>query len=651
MNCFYVFDTEDFNERYAYKKDDLGCNWSKRNTVFKLWAPMADECRVVLYADGHLGGPIRSFNMDYGESGVWTCEIEGNFNGYYYNFSVRYGGDWSEVVDPYVKTTGVNGIRGRITDFGELEPEGWSQDADHERIPADKAIIYECHIRDMTMSEDSGVSHKGKFIGLAEKGTVNSYGMPTSIDYLKELGITHVHLLPVNDFATINEAADDGSQYDWGYNPQHFFSLEGSYSTNPFRGGVRVKEFKSLVKAIHDLGMNVVLDVVYNHTYRGTEGDLYRVFPGFYYRCDEHGNLTNGSGCGNELATERFMVRKFIVDSLLFWVKEYHVDGFRFDLMGLYDINTLEYVRKELDKIDPNIITYGEPWTGGVSPLDPDYSGIKRNISKLPKSIAAFSDDLRDAVKGNVFEGASRGYIHGNTDCRESVKFGIVGGCFHPSVNQAFLVRKDGFWAKSPMQSVNYVSCHDNFTLYDKLKCCDKDITENMARKLTKLCAAIVLTCQGIPFIGEGEEFLRSKDGDHNSYRSGDAVNALKWDNTKLHEDVVEYYKGLIKIRKKHPAFRMKEQEDVEKNIEFIDTENNNIITYIISGDANGDIWEKIAVIFNVGENSAKVQLPCGNWGVVADGNVAGDQIIKYIAGNIAEVPGKEAMILTIEKK
>ena len=646
MNRFYVFDTEDFNARYYYGGDDLGFVWTTKQTTFKLWAPMADECNLILYADGYLGGPYKNIPMEYEKGGVWSVVVKGNLNSFYYNFEVKYDNQWNEVTDPYAKATGVNGKRCMIVNFESLNSRGWEEDKQRERIPPDKAIIYEGHIRDLTINESSGVTKKGMYLGLAERNTVNSYSMPTGLSHIASMGVTHIHLLPINDFGSVDEMMEN-RQYNWGYDPVHFSTPEGSYSTNPYRGSVRIKELKKMIRRIHKEGLNVILDVVYNHTYYGVDGDLYKVFPGFYYRSDSVGNLTNGSGCGNELATERKMVRKYIVDSLKFWVEEYHVDGFRFDLMGLYDIETLNYIRSELDKIDPNIITYGEPWQGAESALTRELAGTKNNMRVLPDNFAAFSDDFRDAIKGDVFDAAKPGFVQGDINCRETVKMGITGAVGHHGVALGYLTRHEFFMTKNPMQSINYTSAHDNLTLYDKLIACEPDASIERIKKLVKLCAAITLTSQGIPFFSAGEEFLRTKNGDHNSYKSSDEINGIDWNRMKTFEDVTEYYKGLIKLRKRHPAFRMKTTEEIRENIKFIDTDNNNIITYIIQNHANGDAWKEIVVIFNISSENILLGLPSTGWNIVVNGDKAGTDLIEYIEGDSVEVGESEVLILT----
>lgn len=646
MNRFYVFDAEDFTSRYAYTGDDLGCIVEGKDTTFKFWAPMADECQVILYGDGILGGPIRRYPMRCSANGVWSVTVEENLENYYYNYSVNYDGKWNEVVDPYVKATGVNGVRGMVIQPSAYNPAGWEEDGVRRRISAENAIIYEGHVRDFTVCENSGAQHKGVFLGLAERGTKNSYGMPTGLDYLQNLGITHVHFMPINDYETVDETQSLKDQYNWGYDPKHFSVPEGSYATDPFHGEVRIREMKKMILAMHKAGLNVVMDVVYNHTFAGVDGNLYKAFPGFYYRTNANGALTNGSGCGNELATERFMVRKMIIDSILYWVKEYHVDGFRLDLMGVYDLETLRQMRSALDAIDPAIIMYGEPWTGGASALRPDYSGSKYNLRKLPASIAAFSDDIRDAIKGDVFRALEGGYIHGNIRCRESVKLGIVGAVEHPGVNPAYLQRSGYFWAAQPIQSVNYVSAHDNYTLYDKFKACEPDADDARCQTLGKLCAAMVMTSQGIPFFSAGEEFLRTKFGDYNSYKSGDSINQIDWDRQRDFGDLVAYYQGLIALRKAHPAFRMQQAEQVREHLEFLDTENNHFITYFLKEHANGDNCEQIAVLFHVGNERECMTLPEGGWKVLVNAERAGTEVLGEIEGNEIWMEGPMAMVL-----
>ncbi|MEI9909114.1 MAG: type I pullulanase [Bacteroidota bacterium] len=426
------------------------------------------------------------------------------------------------------------------------------------------------HVRDASIAANSGIKNKGKFLGLTETGTTNAEGLSTGLDHLKELGVTHVHLLPSYDFYSVDETKLDNPQYNWGYDPLNYNTPEGSYSTDPANGAVRIKEFKQLIKTFHENGLRVVMDVVYNHTMLTEDSYFNQLVPGYYYRQTADGKFSNATACNNETASERAMMRKFMLESVKYWVKEYHVDGFRFDLMGVHDIVTMNLISSELHKIKPDILLYGEGWTAGACPLPDSLRAIKANAAKLDR-IAVFSDDIRDGIKGSVFENKDRGFASNKPGMEESIKFGIVAACKHPQVDYSKVNYSKAPYAAQPYNTVTYAECHDNHVLWDKLAISAPDATEAQRKQMHKLALSIVLTSQGISFLHAGTEFLRSKKGNENSYNAGDSINAIDWSLKSKNKDVVDLVKGLIKMRKEHPAFRMTTAEEIAKNIQFLD--------------------------------------------------------------------------------
>ncbi len=514
---------------------ELGAVWSAERTVFRVWSPLAERVSVNLYRTALADAPFKSLPM-VSENGVWSAAAEGDLSGVYYILSVTIDGRERETIDPYAKSAGANGRRGFIYNPALTEPP---RCADFAAVSKSEAVICELHVRDFSMDKSADFKARGKFAAFTERGVKNSHGAPAGLDYLAELGITHVHLLPVFDFASVDETAKRPA-YNWGYDPLNYFCPEGSYSSDANDGFARVRELKALINALHERGIGVVMDVVFNHVYDAEKSPLNAVFPGYYFRLDENGRLSNGSGCGNEFASERVMARKLIADCLCHWLTEYKVDGFRFDLMGLLDIDTLNLCAKRLKAINPAVLLYGEGWTGGASPLPEEQRGSIANAAKIP-DYSLFSDEFRDCVKGSVFSDEDRGYINGNAESRaDLMKTAFAGG-------------------ENPIQRVNYVECHDNLTFWDKLALSMPDSPEEERIAADKLGAALVLLSRGVPFIAAGQEFLRSKpnpDGDgfdHNSYKSPDSVNALKWKNAAEYRSVVDYYKGLIAIRRRFP--------------------------------------------------------------------------------------------------
>lgn len=651
-----IFNSKDFEEKYTTSLE-LGAIYSEDKTIFRIWTPVAK--RVILQLFTKVIGEdnfkkIKDIEMKEEKNGVWTYEENGDLDKIYYKFKIYIGDSVNDVIDPNSKAVSANGEYSMVVNLNNTNPDGWENDKKPEFKNATDAIIYEMHIRDFSIDENSGVKFKGKYKGVTESLTKTKNGTKTCLDHVKELGVTHLHLLPTFDYKSIDEKNLNIPQYNWGYDPENYNCPEGSYSTNPFDGEVRIKEFKEMVLNLHKEGLRVVMDVVYNHTYE-TENSLFnKVVPYYYYREDDKGNFSDASACGNETASDRSMFRKFMIDSLKYWSNEYHIDGFRFDLMGIHDVETMKLIREELDKIDKSIIIYGEGWTGGDSPLKEKDRALKKNtIQYGDMQIAAFSDDIRDAVKGDVFIEEKAGFVNGGEDFEETIKCGIVASTNHPQVDYSKVIYSDKFWANEPYQTVTYASAHDNYTLWDKLYITAKDESEEERIKMNKLIATIILTSQGISFIHAGEEFLRTKCDENgrlieNSFKSSDLVNKLDWERKEKYEDVFNYYKGLIELRKNHKAFRMNSSKEISKRLSFIEFGEKNVVGYTI--DSEGiDEFKKILVIFNGNKEDKELEIQKGDWTIVLDGNEVNENGIKSIKEDKVKVIGKTALIL-IEK-
>lgn len=639
-----IFSSKAFEEAFHYDGDDLGAVYTPERTRFRLWAPTASQVTLVTYPHS-VAGLGREYPMERDVKGTWVAELEGDLHGTYYTYRVTVGGRTNEAVDPYAKAVGVNGERGMVIDLSRTNPEGWEELVKPPfQHPVD-AVIYELHVRDLSMHPASGITHKGKFLGLTERGTRGPGGVTTGLDHLLELGATHIHLLPSFDYATVDETRLFEPQFNWGYDPQNYNVPEGSYSTNPFNGEVRVREFKEMVKALNESGLRVVMDVVYNHTSKSGDSHLNLIVPGYYYRLNPDGSFSNGSGCGNELADERSMVRKMIVDSVVYWATEYKVDGFRFDLMGLHHLDTMNAVRAALDEVDPSIIIYGEGWTAAESTLPLEQRTLKAHVSQVP-GVAVFSDDVRDGIKGHVFNDLEPGFINGQPGMEESVKFGIAAATFHPQVNYALVNYSSAPYAADPGQTITYAECHDNLTLWDKLLVTNPDEPEEELIKMHKMASAIVLTSQGIPFLHAGQDFLRTKYGDGNSYQSPDWVNQLDWERKLQYLDVFQYNKGLIELRKAHPAFRMRTTEEIQRHLEFLEMPAPQMVGYVLKDHANGDSWGQIVVLFNGGTAPQSVSLPGAGWVVVVDGERAGQEALWEVPGSEVSIPARTSLVL-----
>ena len=653
------FESKEFNEKYNYD-GELGVIYSKNSSEFKLWAPLAEQVELVLYGKDYnaLESNKTIIKMNRENRGVWRVKIDEDLSGEYYNYLVRNNGKTYESVDPYAKAVSINGEKSMVIDMESTNPKGWSNDKKPILNDVTDSIIYEAHIRDLTKDEASGVikALRGKYIGaVLENSKIKGTSITTGVDHLKELGITHIHLLPVFDYGSIDERYDSTDNYNWGYDPQNYNVPEGSYSTNPYEGAVRISEFKEMVYKFHQAGIRVVMDMVYNHTYN-LESPLNLTVPGYYYRKDQYGRYSNGSGCGNETASERYMFRKYMIDSVLYWAKEYHIDGFRFDLMGLHDLETMRIIRNELNKVDKSIIMYGEGWTCYDTPLNINESAVKNNICKFDDlQIAAFSDDARDSIKGSVFLKESLGFVNGGDNYEESIKYTICASTKHDEIDLSKVVYSKSFWANEPYQTITYDSAHDNNTLFDKLRMSCKDENEEELLKMNKLAAAIVLTSQGISFLHEGEEFARVKEnlqGEiiENSYNSSDYTNELKWLRKQRYIDLFNYYKGLIKLRKEYKAFRMNSNKEIQNNISFMakgnEFKDNHIVGYIINIEDYNDSYSKIAVIFNANKYNVEVDLDEGKWNVLVDGEKADSEVQYKIEDSIVNVSARSALIL-----
>lgn len=594
----------------AYEGKDLGLTYSPNQSGFKIWSPPAEKCQLLLYEKGEGGEPLETIEMAKHAQGIWLAHLQGDHKNQFYTFRVMINGKWmAEVPDPYAKAAGVNGKRAAIIELNDTDPSGWASDHSPDfKNPAD-AIIYELHVRDASIALNSGIRNKGKFLGLTEKGTVNQQGLSTGLDHLKELGVTHIHLLPFFDFNSVDESMPAKPQYNWGYDPLNYNIPEGSYATNAGDPYSRIKELKEMIKAFHETGLRVIMDVVYNHTALTETSNFNQLVPGYYYRQNKDGGFSNATACGNETASERPMMRKFIRESMEYWVKEYHVDGFRVDLMGVHDIETMNVLSKSLHTIKPDILIYGEGWTAGASPLPDSVRALKKFAYKL-KKIAVFSDDVRDGIKGSVFDHPDRGFASGKAGMEESIRFGVVASCKHPQVNYKLVNYSKSPYAAEPSQTITYCECHDNHTLWDKLAISATTATVKERKEMHKLALSIVLTSQGISFLHAGTEFLRSKQGVENSFQSPDSINAIDWNLKTNNKDVFEYVRQLIQMRKDHPAFRMRSNKDIATNLRFLERSKAGIVAYVINGTNVKDGWKRILVIFNGNEAEQSFNLP-----------------------------------------
>ncbi|CAM3968971.1 type I pullulanase [Mesobacillus thioparans] len=610
-----VIRTEEFDSLFFYEGKDLGVSYTPENTIFRLWAPTAGKVRLNLFKGDHDNPEF--INMKRSGKGVWSISVERDLELYRYSFLVCINLEWREAVDPYAIALTVNGEYGVVVD--PAKTRGTASGYTPLESPVD-AIIYEAHIRDLTMHPNSGAVRKGTYLGAAEIDTATPLGESTGLSYIRQLGVTHIELLPFHDFEGVDER-DTTSSYNWGYNPVHYNAPDGSYASDPEDPYNRITELKQLVSAIHKMGMGVIMDVVYNHVYIREDSPFEKIVPGYFFRHDEHGLPSNGTGVGNDIASERLMVRKYIIDSVLYWLNEYEVDGFRFDLMGILDTETMAAVRKAVDVVKPHVMIIGEGWDLNT-PLPGDRKANIANQAKLP-GIGQFNDWFRDSIKGSTFNIYDRGYALGNERYQEAAKQVMAGSV-------GIGKRKAGLFLQ-PGQSVNYIESHDNHTLWDKLKICTPDVDEAILKKQHRLATSMVLLAQGIPFLHSGQEFFRSKKGVGNSYRSPDEINWLDWDLRDDNLDNVNYIKGIIAIRKANGAFRLGDSEEIRRRMTFLP-----LLAPLIGYELQeGTDWEKILVLINPSLHQQLAELPeLAKWNVLADHENASAQPFRHTEGN-----------------
>ena len=602
-------------------------SYSPKQTVFFLNSPKRPT--LSLWSDGLGGQPLRTVKMRADGKNRWTATVKGDLKGQFYTFNIGNG----DTPGVFAKAVGVNGQRGAIIDLQQTDPVGWANDHRLTTLSPADLVIYEMHHRDFSIA--SHAAHPGKFLALSE---------PWAVDYLKSLGINAVHILPSFDFASVDETKLDKPQYNWGYDPLNYNVPEGSYSTDPYTPATRIREFKEMVQALHKAGIRVILDVVYNHTFDLQNSNFQRIYPNYFYRFTKDGKPSNGSGCGNETASEKPLMREFMLESVKYWATEYHIDGFRFDLMGVHDIATMNAIRKELSALDPNIFIYGEGWSAGSCALPNDQLAMKANMKQLP-GIAAFCDDLRDAVRGPFSDDHKPAFLAGLPGSEESIKAGIAGMIAHPQVDYSKVNYSKEPWATEPTQMIAYVSCHDDMCLVDRLKASIPGITTSELQALDKLAQTIVFTSQGVPFMLSGEELLRDKKGVHNSFESPDSINALDWGNLQRYLGVTDYYRRLIALRRHHPAFRLGSAAAVREHLEFLPSQPA-LVAFHLKDLAGIDTWSNIYVIFNGNREARTVALPDGTYRVVCQDGQIDEAGLATLQGGTVKVSRQSAMIV-----
>ena len=612
------------------------CIYSSDKTEFSVWSPKAEAARLLLYRSAQDTAAFMTCDMKKSKGGLWKVTVREDLKGAFYTFQVMMNGQWlDETAGIAAKAVGVNGWRGAVIDWSETDPEGWAEDRSPEIKPSD-IIVYELQHRDFSIHANSGIVNKGKFLALTEQGTVNPDGLSTGIDHLKNLGVTYIQLLPSTDFATIDETRLEDNQYNWGYEPLNYNAVEGSFSTDPYNPVTRIKEFKQMVQTLHAAGFRVILDVVYNHTTNASTTGFERTMPGYFFRMREDGTFFNGSGCGNETASEREMFRKYMIESLEWWMKEYHIDGFRFDLMAIHDIETMNQISERLHAIDPNVVIYGEGWAAMDPAYPSDQIALKVNTYMLDK-VGAFSDNIRDAVRGPLgCENA--GFMDGVAGNKANVEFGIAGGVEHPQVS----VER---WTSNPLQHVSYVSCHDDHCLRDRLEVATK-ASEAERLKMVKLAQTAVYTSQGIPFIFNGEELYRHKQGVKNSYNQPDSINAIDWTYKTTYKDLVDYYAALAAIRHAHPGFCLGDADLVREKLEFIEVADPCVVAFRIKDLEGIDSAKSLTVLLNGSKKAVKVAIPQGEYVVLAQNGEADAEGLGAYSGSYISAPATSATIL-----
>lgn len=637
--------------------------YSKVKTLFKLNAPTTvnldgmtgattqidkkKQVEIHIYEDGQGGKAIKTIKMKASGENRWEATVKGDLKGKFYTFDIGKG----ETPGVFAKAVGVNGMRGAIVDMAETNPQGWENDQRPViQSPAD-LVIYEMHWRDFSIDASSGLKNKGKFLALTE---------PKAIEHLKSLGVNAVHILPSFDYASVDETKLDTPQYNWGYDPKNYNVPEGSYSTDPYNPVTRIKEFKQMVQALHKAGIRVILDVVYNHTFNIDHSNFQLTYPDMYYRKTADGKYSDGSGCGNETASEKPLTREFMLESVKYWIDEYHIDGFRFDLMGVHDIETMQQIRAEVNKIDPSIYIYGEGWSAGSCAYPVDKLAMKANTQQL-NGIAAFSDDMRDALRGPFSDDHKGALLAGIPGEEESLKFGIVGGIAHPQVDMTKVNYDKKPWTNNPTEQISYVSCHDDMCLVDRLKASipsltDKNIPEKERTaeliRIDQLAQTAVFTSQGVPFILSGEEMLRDKKGVHNSYNSPDSINHLDWNNLHRYPQLFAYYKNLIQLRKNHPAFRLATGDKVRQHLAFLpavnskDVKQDCLVGFLLKDLQGIDAWKTIVVIYNFNKEAKEMAIPEGNYTIACCNGTIDEAGLGEVSGKEVLVDGQSALIL-----
>ena len=610
-------------------------SYSPKATTFSLvTAPEVKKVNLLISdADNNEAQLVKS--MKRVGAGKWQLTVKNDLKGKYYLFGVYNNAQPDLTPGVFAKAVGVNGQRGAIIDLKDTDPEGWSEDKRPElRNPVD-LVIYEMHHRDFSIDYSSGIKNKGKFLALTE---------PKAIEHLKRLGVNAIHILPSFDYASVDESQPDKPQYNWGYDPLNYNVPEGSYSTNAADPKARIKEFKQMVQALHKAGIRVILDVVYNHTFNIDGSNFQKTYPGYYFRHRPDGTYSDGSGCGNETASEKPLMREFMVESVKYWVNEYHIDGFRFDLMGVHDIKTMNLIRAELNKIDPSIYVYGEGWSAGSCAYPQEKLAMKANARQL-NGIGAFSDEMRDALRGPFSDDKKGGFLAGMPNCEESIKFGIAGAIDHPQVDMTKVNYSKAAWTNEPSQMIAYVSCHDDMCLTDRLRATVPNISDEELIRLDLLAQTAVLTSQGVPFLLSGEEMMRDKKGEHNSFRSPDSINRFDWNNLKRYPQVFDYYSKLIALRKAHPAFRMGNAEEVKKNLVFLDAPEG-VVAFQLKNNAGGDSWKDIIVVLNANKTERAINVPEGLYTKVLANGKVDENGLGILNGSSVTVAPQSALII-----
>lgn len=625
-----LFITSEFNDKFFYN-GNLGLTYTKEWSTFKVWSPAATLVSLLLYRNGDsdiVETPVeKSMNET---NGLWSITIKCDLKDYFYTYKIYVYNLVNEAADPYAKAVGINGLRSAIIDLKETNPENWHKDSAPPLKHYTDAIIYETSIRDISMHPKSGITYKGKFLGLTEDNTFSDKNLSTGLSHIRELGVTHVQFMPFYDFSHTSTDEKNPQRYSWGYDPQNYNAPEGIYSTNPFDPKCRILELKKMIQHLHSNELCVNMDVVYNHLYHKIDNNFEKIFPGYYFRFNEDGSFSNGSGCGNDTASEHSMMRKFIIDSITYWIKEYHIDGFRFDLMGLHDIETMKAVYKAVFNLNKSIMLYGEGWDLNTN-LTENIKAIQSNAEKIPE-IGFFNDTMRDAIKGSVFSRKDRGFISGKEDLEDTIKSCIT-GC------TVSMVKFKSIYV-SPNQAINYVSCHDNNTLWDKLEFSNKEYSLEERKDMVKLANSIILTSQGVSFLHSGVEFCRTKEGIDDSVNACDRINNLDYDRKAEFLDVFNYYKGLIKLRREHSAFRMNSVEDIKSNLEFINDIPKNTVAFLLKNHANGDTWEKILIAYNANKTTETIDIPKATWHQIIDKSTSGTNILRTFSSDKIKIEG-----------